>query len=228
MPDNVSCAAAPNPTLPTQPQPASYGAALVLALRAYLATYQMKSLGRLSAPIVCEIADATLEKWEAAKKKAAKRETPKLTPMPPEKVEALFSLLCELSGIDRRELTNKQQKSDIAIALNEIRRATPAVDYDEIKRRGAAYLKAWPGLKFTALGLSKHWAEFGRPAPKITAPAFWEAECTGWRELLADSAFRDATSFRFCDDWRGLDSAAKIEAWKRAAVARQVGGQTDA
>ncbi len=193
----------------------SFGAHLVTAIRAHLKAKNLLSLSAVKAPAMADIANLALRDWQKLQK-------PKMVPVAPmkaEQVKRLFTALCDLSGINPDELTNDKIKRDVAVALTEIRRATPAVEETEIRRRAALYLKAWPGLKFTALGLSKHWSEFSRGQPVAPKVEAWHAECPGWRELLADTTCRVQDGALFVDRWAELSDAAKREAWKRRAVA---------
>ncbi len=207
----------------TMKQPGkSYGATLVAALRAYLASIGKRSLSAVTADTMEQLANETLAEWTKAQTPKADK-LPPLKPMEAETRERLFTVLCELSGIREEELTNQKTKRDIGVALGEIRRSTGDVDEADVRRRAALYLKAWPGLKFTALGLAKHWASFPKPRPQVVVFEEWQAECPGWRQLLADAACRQPDSPLFCDDWRGLDNFAKRHAWsiysKNKAVA---------
>src|SRR5580692_986847 len=90
---------------------------------------------------------------------------------------ALFDELCRFESIDPKKVGASAGR--IAKALQAIRKSDNDVTPEEIRKRGKAYLKAWPGLTPTAQGLASHWPALGTnghdcagPTP-IPAPAMW-------------------------------------------------------
>jgi hypothetical protein len=72
---------------------------------------------------------------------------------------ALFDELCRFEGIDPKKVGASAGR--IAKALKAVRLSDNDVTPDEIRKRGKAYLKAWPGLTPTAQGLANHWPALG-------------------------------------------------------------------
>lgn len=72
----------------------------------------------------------------------------------------LFDALCEVEHSDADEAA-KQNGGKIAKALSQIKRMTPEVTAEEIKRRATNYRQSWPNITCSATALSNHWAKFG-------------------------------------------------------------------
>ena len=95
---------------------------------------------------------------------------------------ALFDELCRFEGIDPKKVGASAGR--IAKALQAIRKSDNDVTPEEIRKRGKAYLKAWPGLTPTAQGLANHWPALGTNGHDSAGPAalaeplMWQARLT--------------------------------------------------
>jgi hypothetical protein len=76
------------------------------------------------------------------------------------KRDPLFDVLAEVEGSNPLEMTQRGGRT-IGVALAEIRKATPDVTPDEIRRRASLWPKHFPDAAFTASALAKHWARMG-------------------------------------------------------------------
>ena len=72
----------------------------------------------------------------------------------------LFDALCEIGQTNPEEAA-RVNGGLIGKALRDIRRMSPDVTADEIRRRAANYRDSWPNAQLTASALAKHWATFG-------------------------------------------------------------------
>lgn len=100
---------------------------------------------------------------------------------PARKRDELFDCLAKAEGSDPLQLTKRAART-VAVALAEIRKASPAVTAEEIARRAERYRRVMPqGSTMTASALAKHWARCGEivrissAPPKPTEPANWRA-----------------------------------------------------
>lgn len=100
---------------------------------------------------------------------------------PARKRDEIFDCLARAEGSDPLQLTKRAART-VAVALAEIRKASPNVTTDEIARRAERYRRVMPqGSTLTASALAKHWARCGdvvklAPSePKQTEPANWRA-----------------------------------------------------
>jgi hypothetical protein len=74
----------------------------------------------------------------------------------------LFDALASISGADPKELTTRSSRS-CGVALAEIRRATPTVTPEEIKRRAENYRMHFASVAITPSALANHWATCANP-----------------------------------------------------------------
>lgn len=91
----------------------------------------------------------------------------------------LFCALAESCGLDPAELAGRAARI-VAVALAEIRGATPDVTADELRTRAAAYARKMPsGCRITPTALAKHWASLGAvgggDAPPPPEPPDWRS-----------------------------------------------------
>lgn len=99
--------------------------------------------------------------------------------------DALFEALARAEGSNPAELTKSAARA-IAVALADIRRATPNVTASEIQNRAVIYRRVMgTNCTLTASALAKHWARCsGVPVAKTgSEPA--RPEPAGWLEWLA-------------------------------------------
>ena len=87
----------------------------------------------------------------------AVKETPR---MPSPLIHSLRSTLAELEGMNFAEMRGSDF-SRLGGAIKSIYAASPGVTVEEVKTRAANYKKAYPGIRFTANGLAKHWPLMG-------------------------------------------------------------------
>jgi len=81
----------------------------------------------------------------------------------------LHDALAEIEGSNPLELTERRART-IGVALAEIKRATPDVTPDELRRRAGIYPQVMPaGTSLTAPALATHWARCGKvpTAPRV-------------------------------------------------------------
>lgn len=83
---------------------------------------------------------------------------PPVKPAKPRNV--LFDALAEAEGSNVSEL-GPRGGARIAVALKEIKAASPDVTPEEIKKRAANFRASWPKMSLTANALAAHWAKFG-------------------------------------------------------------------
>jgi hypothetical protein len=98
--------------------------------------------------------------------------------------DVLFDALARAEGSDPNQLTKAGART-IAVALADIRRASPDVTVPEINSRAAMYRRALPaGCTLTAAALAKHWARCsGQRVARVDAePA--KPEPAGWLQWL--------------------------------------------
>jgi hypothetical protein len=74
----------------------------------------------------------------------------------------LFDALASVDGSNPQEVQGAAARA-IGVALAEIRRATPDVTPDEIKRRAAMWPRHFPDAVFTPTALAKWWARLAKP-----------------------------------------------------------------
>jgi hypothetical protein len=97
-------------------------------------------------------------------------------------VDLCFNALCAAEGSNPSHLT-KSECRRIAVALTEIRAATPAVTPAEIAVRAARYSRVMPnGCRLTAMAMAKNWSKLEphNPRPDVIIPD----EPEYWREFL--------------------------------------------
>jgi hypothetical protein len=109
---------------------------------------------------------------------------------------ALFDELCRFEGIDPKKVGASAGR--IAKALKAVRQSDNDVTPEEIRKRGKAYLKAWPGLVPTAQGLANHWPALSANGhevalPQIPEPLMWQSrlrsefpDCRFVRDKIVD------------------------------------------
>lgn len=107
------------------------------------------------------------------------------------KRDELFDCLAKAEGSNPVQLTKRAART-VAVAIAEIRKASPDVTPEEIARRAERYRRVMPqGSTLTASALAKHWARCGEvvrlatPAPILQEPANWRATL---KRLFPDSA----------------------------------------
>jgi len=79
-----------------------------------------------------------------------------------------FEALCEVTGINRHELT-KAGRGPLNNALGQLKAVGATVD--EIHKRAAEWPKQYPSIKLTPSALAKHWASL---APGTNKRDWWE------------------------------------------------------
>lgn len=80
----------------------------------------------------------------------------------------LFDALAEVEGSDADEAA-KLKGGKIAKALSQIKRMSPDVTPEEIKRRAGLYRETWPNVTLSATALAQNWAKF-KTKPNAHAP----------------------------------------------------------
>jgi len=99
-----------------------------------------------------------LEKEKEKEEEKERKEKPKSeSAAKPRRRNNLVDTLAEIEGSNPGELTRPHARA-LGVAVAEIKRATPDVTPDEIRRRAAIYRRKHPDWSLTGPALAKHWA----------------------------------------------------------------------
>ena len=128
------------------------------AVRQYLTTNNLKSLGAINAKILAEIINRVhqheLDIADAEKNK--KKEENK-------EYKLLFQSICTACNISYESLTRTEQ-AKIKKSLDEIIQASPNCTGSDIHNRATKYAKKYKSAALTPSALCSHWSEFSDTA----------------------------------------------------------------
>jgi len=110
-----------------------------------------------------------------------------------ETLGVLFDALAEATGKVTISMT-KPEKQATAVALAQIRQASPDVTPFEIKRRARLYRQKWRDWQLTPNALCSHWSELGDGGRTASAKTDIYIEPPGWR-AVAKELFPDAAEW---------------------------------
>lgn len=93
----------------------------------------------------------------------------------------IFDALCIFEGIDPSHVT-KQAAGRMGEARKQILEVSPDVTPDEIKLRGEKYVRLFPGISRTVMGLCSHWHKCGSSDRTKAAKKDPYQEPPNWKE----------------------------------------------